>query len=446
MLQYTQQDISLDSTMLLELKDNVANVFKSKRTLNPTKKYSDPYWLQEPHEQGIFTVTDKTLIGKPQNDPALKVDFKLKVGEESLTLTRPVIYKWTDPVKGELWRPVEVVPPLSIDMAENVLIFSDDQPRDVFVKVKSVVKNGMKGTLKLDLPKDWSSQPASVPFELKSASEEITVTFRLHPAKTEISTVLRAVAEVNGKTYDQAIRTIEYDHIPIQTFSPKAEAKLARINLKKEGNLIGYVAGAGDDIPKALRTMGYEVWEMKPEEIRQENLKRVDAVVLGIRALNVHERIRYFMPALMEYVRLGGTLVMQYNTNGRLQTDNFTPFPLTISRDRVTDEKAEVRILKADHPLLSLPNKISPRDFEGWVQERGLYFPSKWDANFEALISMNDPGEPANDGGLLIAKYGEGHYIYTGLSFFRQLPEGVPGAYKLFANLVSIGNGKKPKS
>ena len=261
-----------------------------------------------------------------------------------------------------------------------------------------------------------------------------------------MTSAIRSLAEVDGKKYEQAIQTISYDHIPTQTFLPKAEVKVARINLKKEGQLIGYIPGAGDDIPTALRTMGYEVWEMKPEEVTRENLKRVDAVVLGIRALNVHDRIRYFMPVLMEYVRLGGALVVQYNNNGRLETDNFAPFPLTLSRDRVTDENATVRILRPDHPLLNIPNKLSEKDFEGWVQERGLYFPDKWDANYEVILSMNDPGESPKDGGLLIAKYGEGHYIYTGLSFFRQLPEGVPGAYKLFANLVSSGKSKKPKS
>lgn len=440
------KDLGFDSTLTLRLKDNVPNVFKSKKSLDASKSYSDPYWLQNSHDQGIFSVTDKALIGKPENDPALAFDFKLKIGDETLLLNRPVIYKWVDPVKGELWRPVEVVPPVSVSLAENVLIFSDDQPRIINVRVKSTSGKEMKGALKLQLPPDWQSEPASVPFELKSRGDERTVNFKLYPAKTEMTSVLNAVVEVAGKKYDQAIKTIEYDHIPVQTFLPKAQAKLARINLKKEGEVIGYIPGAGDDIPTALRTMGYEVWEMKPEEITQENLKRVDAVVLGIRALNVHDRIRYFMPTLLEYVREGGSLVVQYNTNGRLKTDAFAPFPITLSRDRVTDENAAVKMLKPDHPLLTVPNKISNHDFDGWVQERGLYFPDKWDGNYEALLSMNDAGEDPTDGALLVAKYGEGHYIYTGLSFFRQLPEGVPGAYKLFANIVSSGKSKKPKS
>ncbi|HYI77856.1 MAG TPA: LmbE family protein, partial [Chryseolinea sp.] len=444
--QISAPDIAFDSTLSFALKNNIGTAFKSKKKLSASKSYSDPYWLREPHEQGLFNVSDKSNIGKPQNDPAVTVAFKLTVGDQSLIVTKPVIYKWTDPVKGELWRPVEVVPPLSVNLIEKVLMFSDDQPRDVSVRIKSSSGEGMRGILKLQLPPDWHAEPATSEFDLKFRGEERFVNFKVFPGKNELTGAIRVVAEVGENKYDQAIQTISYDHIPIQTFLPKAEAKVARMNLKREGQLIGYVPGAGDDIPTALRTMGYEVWEMKPEEINSENLKRVSAVVLGIRALNVSERIRYFMPVLMEYVRVGGTLVVQYNTNGRLETDNFAPFPLTLSRERVTDENAEVRILKPDHPLLTTPNKISEKDFEGWVQERGLYFPDKWDSNYETVLSMNDPGETPKDGGLLIAKYGEGHYIYTGLSFFRQLPEGVPGAYKLFANIVSTGKLKKPKS
>lgn len=444
--QILSPDLGYDSTFSFGLKNDVANTIRSTKTLQGSESYSDPYWLHLPHEQGIFNVKDKSLIGKPENDPAVQFQFKLKVEDESLIVKRPLIYKWTDPVKGELERPVEVVPPISVDLAENVLIFSDDQPRNVNVRIKSFSEGTRKGMLKLQLPADWQSEPASVDFELKAREEEKTVSFKIYPGNTEITSVLGAVAEMGGKIFDRAVRTISYDHIPTQTYLPKAEAKVARINLKKEGQLIGYIPGAGDDIPTALRTMGYEVWEMKPNEVTQDNLKRVDAMVLGIRALNVHERIRYMMPVLLEYVRLGGALVVQYNTNGGLETDSYAPFPIKLSRDRVTDEVSGVRILKPDHPLMNFPNKISAKDFDGWVQERGLYFPNEWDTNYEALLSMNDEGEDAKDGGLLIAKYGEGHYIYTGLSFFRQLPEGVAGAYKLFANIVSAGKSKRTKS
>jgi hypothetical protein len=192
--------------------------------------------------------------------------------------------------------------------------------------------------------------------------------------------------------------------------------------------------------------MGYEVWEMKNEEVTQENLKRVDAVVLGIRALNANERIPFLMTELLKYVKEGGTMVVQYNTNGGLDKTDYSPYPIGVSRARVTDEDATVRYLEPDHMVLTTPNKITDKDFEGWVQERGLYFPGTWDAHYDAILSMNDKGDEPQDGSLLVAKYGQGYYIYTGLSFFRELPEGVSGAYKLFANLVSAGKSSKPQT
>ena len=215
---------------------------------------------------------------------------------------------------------------------------------------------------------------------------------------------------------------------------------------------MAYLKGAGDDVPDALRNMGYEVWEMKEEEVTAANLKRVDAVVLGIRFFNTSKRAKFLMPVLFDYMKAGGTVVSQYNTYSRFSTDSglesgyFSPFPITLSNDRVTEENSAVRLLKPDHLLLNYPNKISDKDFHGWVQERGLYFPTKWDPQFEALLSMNDTNENPKDGSLLVAKYGAGQYIYTGLSFFRELPEGVAGSYKLFANLVSAGKSKKPQN
>jgi hypothetical protein len=261
------------------------------------------------------------------------------------------------------------------------------------------------------------------------------------PGAAELDGSMSAVVESEGKKFSNSLLTIQYDHIPIQTLLPTAEAKVVRMNLKKEGSVVGYIRGAGDDIPGSLRNLGYEVWEMKNEEITAANLKKVDAVVLGVRALNTNDRIRFIMPDLLNYVKEGGTLVVQYNTSNdfEIDKDKFSPYPLTLSRERVTEENSAVTILKPDHRVLNFPNKISAKDFDGWVKERGLYFPSAWGQEFEAILSMHDTGEPARNGSLLVAKYGEGHYVYTGLSFFRELPEGVSGAYKLFTNIVSLG-------
>lgn len=444
-------DLKFDSTVLLPLKNNVSLLFKTKREIKSSKAYSGPYWLTESHGVGLFTVRDPALIGKPENGPAIAINFQLSIAGQRLSVSRPLLYKWTDPVNGEQSRPFEIVPPIFVNLADNVLVFSDERPRDVRIKIKSASERPLSGDLKLQLPSGWRAEPASIPFILKSKGEEDTKNFTVYPAKAEINSTLKAFAEIEGKVYDQALHTISYDHIPTQTLLPKAEAKVVRINLKKEGAVIGYIKGAGDDVPTALRTMGYEVWEMKNEEVTAENLKRVDAVVLGVRAINTNERIRFMMNVLLEYVKQGGTMVVQYNNNGDFNSgdfelDKFSPYPLSLSRDRVTEEDAAVRLLKPDHPVLNTPNKITTKDFEGWVQERGLYYPNKWDPNFEAILSMNDKGETPKDGSLLVCKYGEGYYIYTGLSFFRELPEGVAGAYKLFANLVSARKNKKPEN
>jgi LmbE family N-acetylglucosaminyl deacetylase len=430
-----------DSTFNSRLSNNVAWVHKMNKQLHPEKAFSDPYWLKEPHGVGLFTVGDASLIGKPENDPAIIITLELMIGKEKIVVQTPVVYKWTDPVKGELYRPVEVVPPVFLNLSEPVVVFSDQSPRTIGVLVKSSTDGQLNGDLTLSLPEGWKAEPANHSISLQRRGDEVTKTFTVYPSVNEMTGTLKAVFSSGSKTFDYAVQTIEYDHIPTQTLLPKAVTKLVRVNLKKEGTTVAYIRGAGDDIPVGLRNMGYSVWEMKNEEVTLENLKRADAVVLGVRAFNTNERLRFLMPELLEYVKSGGTLVVQYNTSFDLG-DVYTPYSLKLSRDRVTEEDSEVRILKPDHPVLNVPNKINPEDFNGWVQERGLYFPNSWDNRFEALLSMNDRGEKPRDGSLLVAKYGEGYYVYTGLSFFRELPEGVPGAYKLFSNLVSLG---KPK-
>ncbi len=437
--------LSLDSTSAIQLKNNALVTFKSVKSIRQNIEYSSPYWLKEKHTQGLFTVTDKNLIGKPENDPAVSLTMKFSVLGEPMSFNIPLIYKWTDPVKGEQWRPFEVVPPVFINFPQPVYVFADHSAKPVTVLLKSASTTSRTGRLSLDLPPGWRSEPVAFTFGLQQQGEEKSFKFTVFPGPNEYDGTMSAVVESDGKKFSNSLLTIQYDHIPIQTLLPPAQAKVVRMDLKKEGTLIGYIRGAGDDIPGSLRNLGYEVWEMKNEEINAANLKKVDAIVLGVRALNTNERIRFVMPDLLNYVKEGGTLVVQYNTSNDLEIekDKFSPYPLTLSRERVTEENSAVRILKPEHPVLNYPNKINAKDFNGWVQERGLYFPSAWGEQFEAILSMNDKGEKAKDGSLLVANYGEGHYVYTGLSFFRELPEGVPGAYKLFTNIVSLSKTKK---
>jgi hypothetical protein len=218
-----------------------------------------------------------------------------------------------------------------------------------------------------------------------------------------------------------------------------ATAKFVRVDLVKKGENVGYIMGAGDEIPASLEQIGYKVSVLENKDITTENLKNFDAIILGIRAYNTVDDLKYHQPKLMEYVKNGGTVIVQYNTSHRLVLEDLAPYPLKLSRDRVAVENAEVRILAPKHPVMNTPNKITSADFENWVQERGLYFPNEWDAAFTPILSANDPGETPKDGGLLVAEYGEGYFIYTGYSWFRELPAGVPGAYRIFTNLISIG-------
>ncbi len=444
LLGITSRSIGWDTTFTLDLGYNKPLAFKSARKLDSNLSFTDPYWLRNKHPIGAYSVDDPVLIGSPENPPSVKAQFRFEVNGETLLVDRPLIYRWTDPVKGELSRPFDVVPPVFVNLANKVYIFKDASPVQVEVTLKSALDRKAKGTLKLTLPSGWKSEPVNHEFEVSKRGEEQSLVFTVSPPSAEATVTMTAEVVVDGRTNHNSITTISYDHIPTQILLPPAEARLVRMDLKKEGSTVAFIRGAGDDTPAALRAMGYEVWEMTNEEVTPANLRKVDAVVVGIRAMNTNDRIRFFMTDLLDYVQGGGTLVMQYNTNFGLGSDPFSPYPLTLGRDRVTEEDAEVRILRPEHAAVNAPNKITDEDFSGWIQERGLYFPAKWDPAFEAVLSSNDKGEPARDGGLLVARYGAGHYVYTSYSWFRQLPDGVPGAYKLFANLVSLGKSGKP--
>lgn len=436
------KDIAMDTSFSRVLKNGEVFRVRAVKALSTSKNYSDPYWLSEPHSEGVFTVKDESKIGTPENTPAVNFILRLTIYGQPIEISRPLVSKARDRVDGEVTNPFEIVPAVFVNIAEHVMVFKDTSPKPVAVILKSASEKPLHGDLKLQLPTGWRSEPASIPFDLASRGNEQAGQFMVYPSSGESKGVLKAVATVGAKNYDQSLELISYPHIPKQILLPKAESKLVRLNLKKEGNVVAYIAGAGDEIPAALRNMGYEVWLMKDEEVTAENLKKADAVVLGVRAINTNERLLFQAPILLDYVKNGGTMVVQYNTLTNVKA--FSPFELTLSNDRVTEENAEVRILKPEHPLLGYPNKISATDFEGWVQERGLYYPNKWGPEFEALFSMNDKNETPKDGSLLVAKYGSGQYIYTGISFFRELPQGVPGAYKLFANIVSAGKTAKP--
>ncbi len=398
--------------------------------------YTQPYWLVEPHGQGIYAVNDQQLIGKPENDPPLITGFTLSYGKTDITLYEPVLFQWTDPVHGEEYRPIEITPPVTVNLSDKLYLFPDNKSNTIDVKIKSN-KNNASGKLFLQITDGWKIEPAEFTYSFGKKGEESTFSFSVVPPSSPTETTVKAVAEEEGKEISLGSLTINYPHIPIQTLFPSAEARLIRLDINRTVNNIGYVMGSGDVIPEYLRQLGYNVQLLSDSDIDDMNLDRFDAIVMGVRAYNTRNRLSVDQLKLMNYVKDGGTLVVQYNTSFDLVVDNIGPFPLTLSHDRITVEEVPITFVNPALPLLNYPNKISRADFEGWVQERGLYFANKWDPKYQAVLSGNDPGEKPLEGGMLYADFGKGVYIYSGYSWFRQIPAGVPGAFRIFVNMIS---------
>jgi hypothetical protein len=300
-------------------------------------------------------------------------------------------------------------------------------------------KDNIQGTVSLKKPEGWTVEPSQQTFNLSRKDETQTLVFTVTPPATQNIGSLQPIVKIGNRVFNKELIAIDYGYIPYQSVLLPSEAKVVRINIQKKGQNIGYINGAGDVVPESLKQIGYSVTTIDPSDISEKKLQAFDAIVIGIRAYNTVPELAFAQPALNKYVENGGTLIVQYNTNRRLVTENLAPYPLTLSRNRVTDEFSDVKMLDKNNPILNYPNKITEKDFEGWVQERGLYFPDKWSKEFTPLLGMHDRGESQTKGSLLVAQYGKGYYIYTGLSFFRELPAGVPGAYRLFANMLSIG-------
>ncbi len=376
-------------------------------------------------------------------------------------MSRAVAFKWTDPVAGERYRPLEVTPVVSVLPDTPLLMFPGGVARAVTVKLTAGAP-AASGRVRPEAPAGWVVEPAAAPFALAGKGSQASLTFQVRPptgkdapppalAKTG---PLRFFAEVaGGARLSRGVVRIVHDHIPIQTLLVDAKVRLVPLALATGGTRIGYVPGPGDEVPASLRRVGYEVGLLGDDALAAgaPALARWDAIVIGVRAFNTNERLRAAHAALMSYVEGGGVLVVQYNTNNRLAplTTPIGPWPFDISQKRVTDETAAVAFAPATHaahaphPALTTPNRIDGHDFEGWVQERGLYFADKWDPRYETPLAMHDPGEPPLPGGLLWGRHGKGVFVYTGLAFFRQLPAGVPGAYRLFANLLAGGMARR---
>ncbi|MEJ1222443.1 PIG-L family deacetylase [Sediminicola sp. 1XM1-17] len=424
----------------IPLKTNIKENFKIDFKIPENTNYTSPYWLAKKGSLGMYTVDDQELIGRAETPIPFMATFHMAIEGTPIALKRPVVHHYSKPDKGELYEPFEVLPEITARINDKVIIFSDSNSKDIPVQIRAG-RDNVAGKISLSVPPSWKVTPSEIDFSIAQKGDENTVHFKVTPPNKESEGEITPKVTIDKKVYSQELVIINYDHIPRQSVLLPASIKAVRLNIQKAGENIGYIMGAGDDVPKSLEQIGYKVFPIDLNEVQEGTLANYDAIVVGIRAYNVVDALRFKQRYLLDYVKNGGNLIIQYNTSGRSGLDfpNLAPYPLTVSRDRVTDENSPVTILANNHPLVNVPNQITENDFKGWVQERGLYFPNEWGKEFTPILSMHDKGESATQGSLLVAPYGKGNYIYTGLSFFRELPEGVAGAYKLFANMLSLG-------
>lgn len=437
--------VTPDAVLDRPLNNNEPAVIET--TLRIPKDYplSQPYWLDTAHQGGFYSIEDRNLIGLAENPPAICARISLNAGGRLLEYSIPVAFRWTDQVNGELLRPFEVRPRLTIQVEDKVQIFAGTNSKKIKLRLVSHSPN-VAGEVRLKGPEAWKVSPASRPFSLAGKYEKVEVTFDVAPPKAAGETDLTAEADIGGERFSRELVEISYPHIRRQVYFPESRFKVVKLDIKTNGKRIGYIMGAGDEVPEALQNLGYDVVELGDEMLENADLSGFDAIITGVRAYNTRDVLKLVKERLLQYVERGGTLVVQYNVASASLADRIGPYPFTIGRDRVSVENAPVVFLAPGHPLLNVPNKITPQDFEGWIQERGLNFASQWDEKYEPVLACHDPGEPDRKGGLLYARYGKGVFIYTAYSWFRELPAGVPGAFRLFANIISAGKttGKAP--
>jgi LmbE family N-acetylglucosaminyl deacetylase len=437
---------------------NAPKVYPLDITVAGAEPLSQPYWLREPRQGDTYTVSDQTEIGLAENPPLLRAHFHLRIESSQVEIVRPVIYRYVERAQGELTRAIVVEPPVALQWSEEALLFPNPSAKGVELEVRASVAS-VEGEVRIKAPSGWNVTPQSQSFRLAAAGQESPLSFRLTPAAQDSQGALEAMAKVGDQTVAVGMETISYPHIPPQVLFRPARTELVRSDVRLLAKTIGYVMGAGDEVPAALRQMGAEVTLLGADVLSRGDLGRFDAIVTGVRAYNTRADLRANQERLMEYVRNGGTLVVQYNAfegggpappapgrgGGRggesepSALDHIGPYPIVPGRDRVTVEDAPVKFPTPGSPLLHKPNEITARDFEGWVQERGLNFASQWDSHYQPLFETNDPGEKPLLGGTLYTRYGKGAYVFTAFSWFRELPAGVPGAFRIFANLLSAG-------
>jgi LmbE family N-acetylglucosaminyl deacetylase len=413
--------------------------------------YTRPYWHRDnPETESVNQIDDERYVTLPFPPPVLRARVEYSVAgtdgrHETNGIGATVLARFVDDAGNERARPLAVVPAFSVALEPGTQAISthNGSSTNVAVGVTSNLNRAAQGVLRLELPAGWRSEPAQLEMELQRRGEKKDFQFKVFPAGLQEGRAkIQAVLEVGGNKFSEGYTLITREDLGSFYYYQPAVQRVSIVDVRVPHDLrIGYVMGAGDDIPTVLKQVGMDVTLVPAEKLATEELSKYGTIVLGIRAYDTQKDVAANNKKLLDYVAAGGTLVVQYNASvGDFNKGNFTPFTAELSRARVSVEEAPVGILAPEDGVFHYPNEVTARDFDGWVQERGLYFMDKWDEHFKPLLSCHDPGEDAQKGGLLRAQYGKGTYIYTGYAFFRQLPAGVPGAVRLYVNLLSAGH------
>ncbi len=405
-------------------------------TIPSDAEYTQPFWLKKSGTENIFALPGDEYIGKAENSPALTAKFHISIYDKTFTYEEPVRYRWTDAVKGEQFRPFIIRPAIDVSVENPTYIFTAGKAQKINVHLVAKEKD-QKGQLSLQVPAGWIMKPEKFDFNLPKEEQAASFSFQLNPDQNATDGKMLVKVKTAEKIYSDQIIKMEYDHTGMQTVFKPAQSKLVNLDIKIEPRKIGYIMGSGDDIPQALSQLGYEIDLLSDNDLAEKDLHHYDVIICGVRAFNTREVLGIQQQRLNDFVAQGGTWIVQHNTRFGFKIDQIGPYPFQVGRDRISQENAPIRILMPEHQIFNYPNKITDKDFEDWVQERGLYFASSWEGKLYPLLSGKDTGEPSKLGGLLYAPYGKGIFIYTAYSWFRQLPAGVPGAYRLFVNIIS---------
>jgi len=416
------------------LKLNPNETITQEHIISNQSEYTTPYWLKAPFTT-VFDISNPADLGAAESQPTYQESLILIIEGQRIEYTVPVTYKWRDPSYGERRRAVIAAPDYTVNLDQKSIILKPGQEKEVRVKIHAYKEN-LNTTIKVTAPDGWTVSSPQIKVNSTKKHEETWATVTLKAGENAKRGKLLFEDESGNPL--KALTEITYDHIPTQVIFKPAILECVSLNAEIIPGKVAYIKGAGDAVPQAIAQLGFEVEEFEVSDLSAIDLKGYQSVVLGIRIYNVAPELHNFDQKLFDYVAQGGNLIMQYNTASRSAADKkFGPLPFELSRKRVTEEDAAVKFLAPAHQIMTTPNKLNQDDFKDWVQERGLYFAANWDDNYTPLFAWHDKGEEDLKGALIVAQHGKGQFVYTGISFFRELPNGVEGAYRLFANLLS---------